>query len=69
MYIVSSELTASRTITLFISDWARLQEIQDYRSMKDFKEVLKYCIRSEHAMIMAKRETENETPIPYSQIV
>lgn len=56
---VSSELTASRTITLRISDWARLQEIEDYRSMKDFKEVLRYVIRSEHAMIISKKGRDN----------
>jgi len=54
--IVASEMTASRTITLLIDDWARLAEIQQFRDMKTIKDALRYAIRSNHSMIIAKKE-------------
>lgn len=56
-------MTASRTITLEIADWARLAEIQEYRDMKEIKDALRYAIRADHAIIIAKREISHESPI------
>jgi len=56
----TSGMTASRTITLPISDWARLEEIRQYRDFNDLVEVLKYCIRAESSMIRDKAERDNK---------
>lgn len=63
VYAVSSNigtLYASRTISLKIQDWARIEEIMSHRSFKDLKEVMTYIIRAEHSMILAKSERDNQ---------
>lgn len=62
----SKTLTASRTVTLEISDWAALEEIRQYRDINEVKDALRYCIRAEFAMILAKRELAHESPIKLS---
>lgn len=57
------KLYASRTISLKISSWAMLEEIIEHRGFKDLKEVMTYVIRSEYALIQAKRETKMDTMI------
>lgn len=52
--------TASRTITLQLSDWARLAEIGEYRGIKDLPNVFKYIIRTESCMIRDKHERDNK---------
>lgn len=54
------ELTASRTITMTISDWARLEEIRLFRGIKTLPDVLKYIIRTESCMIRDKQERDNK---------
>lgn len=63
VHIVTSEMTASRTITLGIDDWARLAEIKEYRGMLSVKDALRYAIRADHAMILTKRDLSHESPL------
>jgi len=64
--VSSKTLTASRTVTLEIKDWAALEEIRQYRDINEVKDALRYCIRAEFAMILAKRETSHESPIKFT---
>jgi len=57
---ITSDMTASRTITLTISDWARLEEIRIYREIMDLPGVLKYIIRAEASIVHDKQQRDNQ---------
>lgn len=48
-------VSASRTVTLEIQDWARLEEIIQIREMKNLQSVLTYVIRAQHATARANQ--------------
>lgn len=56
MQKVTRTITASRSVTLDIGDWARLEEIRLQRGLQNFREVIAYVIKADHAFLKAKLE-------------
>jgi len=64
----NEELTASRTITLKISDWARLEEIRQHRGIVHAADAITYAIRAESSLIRDKQTRDNAYVVQKSKI-
>lgn len=63
IFVATSEMTTSRTVTLQISDWAKLEEIRRERGIIFIKDAIAYAIRADWEIIDAKRSLDHESPI------